>query len=264
MRLLPDCYIATAMTDARATQSPVDPDPPGSGISVAERKRRARIDRFGQPLITPSDRLLAWIDMLFVDHGIVRLAYLNMHRIADGVWRAGQPAPGQLRRFARHGGRSVVSLRAGRGFGSLPLELEACHDAGLVFHSLPIRSHALPSREELRAAAQLFATMERPALLHCKSGADRSGFAAALYLMLAEGRPVAEARMQLSLRYGHNRFGRTGLLDAFFDAYTRETGETPMPLMEWVETVYDPDHISAGFTRTTLGALIANRLLRRA
>jgi protein tyrosine phosphatase (PTP) superfamily phosphohydrolase (DUF442 family) len=251
------------MTDARATPDPLDPDPPVSDIPAAEHKRRARIARFGQPLITPGDRLRAWIDMLFSDHGIIRLAYLNMHRVADGVWRAGQPAPGQLRRFARRGGRSVVSLRAGRGFGSLPLELEACRDAGLTFHSQPIRSHALPSREELRAAAHLFATMERPALLHCKSGADRSGFAAALYLMLAEGRPVAQARRQLSLRYGHNRFGRAGLLDAFFDAYACETGETPMPLMEWVETVYDPDRIAAGFTRTSPGALIANRLLRR-
>jgi protein tyrosine/serine phosphatase len=93
--------------------------------------------------------------------------------------------------------------------------------------------------------------MERPALLHCKSGADRSGFAAALYLMLAEGRPVTQARRQLSLRYGHNRFGRAGLLDAFFDAYARETGKTPMPLMEWVETVYDPDRIAAGSTRNS-------------
>ena len=105
----------------------------------------------------------------------------------------------------------------------------------------------LPSCEELRAAAQLFATMERPALLHCKSGADRSGFASALYLMLAENRPVAEARKQLALRYGHNRHSKTGVLDAFFDAYQRDTAIRPMPLLEWVETLYDPENITTEF-----------------
>ena len=185
--------------------------------------------------------------MLFVDHGIVRLAYLNLHQVGDGVWRAGQPTPGQLRAFARRGGRSVVSLRAGRGFGSLPLELEACRDAGLTFHNLIIRSRTLPSRDELRAVARFFESMQRPVMLHCKSGADRSGFASALYLMLAENRPVAEARKQLAFRYGHNRHSKTGVLDAFFDAYERDTATRPMPLLEWVETLYDPESITAGF-----------------
>lgn len=188
--------------------------------------------------------------MLFVDHGIIRLAYLNLHQIADGVWRAGQPSPGQLRAFARRGGRSVVSLRAGRGFGSLPLELETCRDTGLTFHNLIIRSRTLPSRDELHAVARFFKTMQRPVMLHCKSGADRSGFASALYLMLAEDRPPAEARKQLSLRYGHNRHSKTGVLDAFFDAYERDTATGPMPLLEWAETLYDPEIITARFHRS--------------
>ena len=263
-RLPIGCYIAAAMTDASPTPDPdSDRYRPGSGISPAERKRYARMERFGRPLVTGHDRLRAWFDMLFVDHGIVRLAYLNLHRVADGVWRSGQPTPGQLRAFARRGGRSVVSLRAGRGFGSLPLELEACDATGLTFRNLVIRSHALPNREELIVIARFFESMGRPVLLHCKSGADRSGFAAALYLMLAEGCPVAEARKQLSPRYGHNRHGRAGLLDAFFDAYQRDTEDHPLPLMEWAETLYDPDAIAAGFKPTPLGALIGNRLRRR-
>ncbi len=59
-----------------------------------------------------------------------------MHRVADGVWRSGQPTPGRL-----------------RGFGSLPLELEACCDAGLSFYSLPVRARTLPSRDKIRAAS---------------------------------------------------------------------------------------------------------------
>ena len=72
------------------------------------------------------------MSLLIADNGMVRLVFPNLHQIADGVWRGGQPTPGQLRAFARRGGRSVVSLRAGRGFGSLPLEIDACREAGLL------------------------------------------------------------------------------------------------------------------------------------
>lgn len=252
------------MTNARPAPSPTPSAPPAAdstepGIPAAERRRRARIERWSRPLATRGDRLRAWIDMLLADNGIVRLAYPNLHRVADGVWRSGQPTPGRLRAFARRGGRAVVSLRAGRGFGSLPLELEACRDAGLSFHNLPLRARTLPSRDDIRAAVRLFEAVERPVLLHCQSGADRAGFAAALYLMLAENRPVAEACRQLALGYGHLRLGRAGVLDAFFDAYARDTATGPMPLAEWVETCYDPERIAAGFGATPLTTRITGR-----
>jgi protein tyrosine phosphatase (PTP) superfamily phosphohydrolase (DUF442 family) len=236
-------------------------------ISAEEIRRRQRTERWSRPLITPRDRLSAWIDMLISDNGLFRLIYPNLHQVADGVWRSGQPTPGRLRAFARRGGRSVVSLRAGRGFGSLPLELAACSKAGLTYHNLELRARDLPSREELRAAAQVFQTIERPVLLHCQSGADRAGMASALYLILAEDRPVAEARRQLALRYGHNRFNRAGILDAFFDAYEHDTAQDPMSMADWAETRYDRDRITAefktNFKATPLRSLLRARLTGR-
>ena len=251
------------MTDARP--SPPEPDSPATvstvaGISAAQRQR---LDRWRRPLVTRWDRFSAMINMMIFDHGFIRSIHLNLHKVTDGVWRAAQPTPGQIRAFARRGGKSVVSLRAGGNFGSLPLELEACREAGLTFHNLIIRSRGLPSREEVRVAAVLFETVERPVMFHCKSGADRAGFASALFLMLAEGRPVSEARRQLSLKYGHIRLSKAGVLDAFFDTYERETANQPMALAEWVETAYDRDRITAEFKSTPLGTLVGDRLLRR-
>lgn len=243
------------MTDASDHQTSAERDAGAAG------RRGARSDRWRRPLAGRRDRLRAWADMLFADHGILRLAFPNLHRIAGGAWRSGQPTPGQIRAFARRGGRSVVSLRAGRSFGSLPLEIEACRAAGLAFHNVVLRSRGLPSRDEFRALAALFATVERPVLLHCKSGADRAGFAAALWLVLAEGRPVAQARRQLSPRFGHLRLSRTGVLDAFFDAYERATAGRPVPLAEWVETAYDPAAIQRDFRATPV---LRRARLRRA
>ncbi|MEM9147702.1 MAG: tyrosine-protein phosphatase [Pseudomonadota bacterium] len=230
--------------------------------SAFQKRRQRRIARWERPLVTRWDRLVAWVNMLFVDHGVFRLVYLNLHSVGQRAFRAAQPAPADLRAFARRGGRSVVSLRGGQFFGSLPLEKETCTEAGLTFRTFVLRSRALPSRQELLDACALFETLEYPVLFHCKSGADRAGFMAAIYLALAEDVPVAEARRQLSLRFGHIRQGKTGVLDAFFDAYEAETGGT-VPLIDWIKTDYDPERVMQSHKASGWGTWLTDRLLRR-
>ncbi|GMG82969.1 tyrosine-protein phosphatase [Paralimibaculum aggregatum] len=230
--------------------------------SEFQRRRQRKIARWNRPLETRWDRLRAWVNMIFVDHGFFRYLYLNLHRVGERAWRSAQPAPHQIRAFARRGGRSVVSLRGGQFFGSLPLERETCAEEGLAFHNFVLRSRSLPDREELAAAQRLFESLEYPVLFHCKSGADRAGFMSALYLALAEGRPVAEAKAQLSLRFGHVRQGKTGVLDAFFDAYERETGGR-VPLAEWIETGYDREAVIRGHRTARWASWLTDVVLRR-
>jgi protein tyrosine phosphatase (PTP) superfamily phosphohydrolase (DUF442 family) len=233
-------------------------------ISLPVRDRRQeRLDRWRRPLGTPWDRLRAWGNMIFVDHGFFRMVYLNLHRISERAWRSAQPTPYQIRAMARQGLRSVVSLRGGQSFGSLPLEIEACREAGVHFETFVMRSRAIPTVEEIRDMKALFGRLEYPVLFHCKSGADRAGMMAALYLVLHERRTVAEARRQLHLRFGHVRHGKTGVLGAFFDAYERDQPDGAMPLAEWVETRYDPKAITSAFRPLRLGLLVTERLLRR-
>ncbi|MEM1382075.1 MAG: tyrosine-protein phosphatase [Pseudomonadota bacterium] len=240
--------------------------PPPLGVDPATaawiRRRQARLDRWRRPLSTPWDYLRAWTNMLFVDHAIFRLLFSNTHKFGKEAWRSSQPMPHHLRRFARQGGRSVVSLRGGQTFGSLPLELETCAQLGLHFETFVLRSRALPSREELLAADALFLRLEHPVLFHCKSGADRAGFLAALYLALFEGRPVEEARQQLSVWYGHFRQSKTGILDAFFEVYLADA-KGRLSLREWIAQEYDPEAVTARFQATPWGSLLGDRLLRR-
>ncbi len=201
--------------------------------------------------------------MFFVDHGFIRMVYLNLHRISGRAWRSAQPLPYQIRRLARRGLRTVISLRGGQSFGSLPLEIEACKDLGVHFETFVMRSRAIPTAAEIRDMKALFDRLEYPVLFHCKSGADRAGMMAALYLVLHEGLPVAEARRQLHLRFGHVRHGKTGVLGAFFDAYERDQPDGKMPLMEWVETRYDPQAITESFQPLRVGLFVTDKLLRR-
>jgi protein tyrosine/serine phosphatase len=226
-------------------------------------RRMARIARWDRPLAGRLDRMRAWANMLLVDHGIFRLAYLNAHRVTPALWRAAQPAPGDIAWFARRGVKTIVNLRGGREHGSWPLQKEACERHGIALVDFVLRSRGAPERETILGAEAFFAGLSTPALVHCKSGADRAGFFSALYLLVHEKRPAAEAMAQLSLRYGHFRFAKTGILDAFFEAYRREGEANGLAFADWVRTVYDPERLEREFSAGFLSSLIADRLIRR-
>ena len=100
-------------------------------------------------------------------------------------------------------------------------------------------------------------------MIHCKSGADRAGFVAALYLVLHEGRTVTQALRQLSFRFGHFRFARTGILDAFFARYRQEGEAKGIPFLEWVERSYDPEALERDFRPSFWSDVVVDRILRR-
>lgn len=227
-------------------------------------RRMARIARFERPIGGPGSRLMAWANMLLVDHGVFRLAYLNRHRVGRGqVWRSAQPGPHQLARFRAEGVRTVISLRGGREHGSWPLQREACERHGLTLVEFVLRSREAPDRETILAAQRFFAGIEYPAVMHCKSGADRAGLAAALFLILHEGRPVREGMAQLSPRYGHFRFAKTGILDAFFARYLTEGEPRGLDFLTWVETVYDPEALKRDFRPGFWSDVVVDRVIRR-
>jgi protein tyrosine phosphatase (PTP) superfamily phosphohydrolase (DUF442 family) len=145
-----------------------------------DRRRRRSIARWNKPLDTLWRRFRAWVHMIFVDHGIFRLIYLNLHPVSEKFWRAAQPTPGQLRQAARDGIKTVINLRGGREFGSWPLEREVCESKGLILVDFVLRSRGAPDRERIASAAKFFETLQYPALAHCKSGADRAGFMSTL------------------------------------------------------------------------------------
>ncbi len=188
-----------------------------------------------------------YLDMLFVDHGIFRLAYLNLHRLSATVWRSAQPAPTDIRHAAKLGIKTIVNLRGERVCGAYWLEQEACRRHGIELVNFQIRSRAAPTPREIRAAKDLFDRVEYPMLMHCKSGADRAGLMSVLYRFLKEGRPLEEAKKELALKYGHIRQADTGVLDYFFERYIADNARQPIDFFTWLDTVYDPDELKRSF-----------------
>ena len=229
-------------------------------------RRMARIARWDRPVEGLCGRLRAWAHMLIADHGVFRLFYLNKHQVTDRLWRSAQPAPHQIAALKAEGIKTIINLRGGREHGSWQLQKEACDRLGIHLVEFVVRSRGAPDRETLLSAKEFFDTIEYPAVLHCKSGADRAGFVAALYLIVYEGKSIDEAQQQLSVRYGHFRFSKTGILDAFFDLYRREGEAKGIPFLTWIEThVRSQDDSGAEFPLPASGPISSSiRIMRRA
>jgi protein tyrosine/serine phosphatase len=225
--------------------------------------RMARIARWDRPLEGGWDRLKAWLSMIFVDHGVFRLFYLNRHSVDGRLFRAAQPWPHQIARFAGEGGKTLVYLRGGREHGSWPLEKEAAGKHGLALTEFLARSREAPSKETLLSAPAFFENLQYPALIHCKSGADRAGFVAALYVLVHLKRPAAEALQQLHAKYGHFHWSKTGILDRFFELYRDEGEAKGIPFLAWVEKHYDSEALQRDFKPGFWSNVLVDKLLRR-
>ena len=86
------------------------------------------------------------------------------------------------------------------------IENAGLSDVILVGHSmagltLPRVLERIPER--LARLMELIDTLPRPLLIHCQSGADRSGLASALFLARAAKATEFQAEWQLSFFYGH-------------------------------------------------------------
>jgi protein tyrosine/serine phosphatase len=215
-------------------------------------------------LTTPAGRRRAVLDHLWRDHAYLRLAFSNAHWISHELVRTNQPWPFQLAGWARRGIRTVINLRGGMATSFRALEVDACARHGLELVDFVVASRDVPSAEKVLAARELFETVRYPALMHCKSGADRAGIMAVFYKHFRQGQSIREAVSQLSPRYLHVRAGLTGVLDYIFERYLAEGEPAGQTFIDWVQSdAYDPARLKAEFRAGWWGTQLTERLLRR-
>ncbi len=200
---------------------------------------------------------------LFIDHAILRLGWRNWATVLPGrVYRSNHPTPGQLARaVASFGLRTVVNLRGKAPNPSTALSAAAAGRLGIDHVYMAFESRGAPHRERILRFHAIYRTMKLPALLHCKSGADRAGLAAGL-VVLFEGGTAAAAARQLSWRYLHVGLAPTGILDAFFRMYAAD-GEGRRPFLDWVREEYDEAALRRRFRPWRVAGFVTDSVLRR-
>ena len=158
--------------------------------------------------------------------------------------------------------KNILNLRGARSVGTWQLEAEACAKYGIRLYDFTARSRAAPDKQMLYDARDLFACLDGPSLMHCKSGADRAGLMSALYMLVVKNVGARQALAQLSFKYLHVKQAKTGLLDAFLESYI-PFEDKGMAFYEWVEHIYDPEALQASFMAKGWANRLVDDILKR-
>jgi protein tyrosine phosphatase (PTP) superfamily phosphohydrolase (DUF442 family) len=170
----------------------------------------------------------------------------NLHTVVPGqCYRSAQLSGPRLATVIKNLRiRTVINLRgANENEGWYQEECTALRELGIHRVDIKMSGYEAPVNDELCKLLDVLENADSPVLVHCYGGSDRSGFAAALFLLLKTNASLNEARAQIGVRYGHNPFGAASCQSQLLDAYQTwlsERGQkhSPANLRGWIRDVY--------------------------
>lgn len=226
---------------------------------VEDRERKLRRS-FGKDIWTPYGRFWARIHTHLVDHAFLRILWTNFYEIAPGVYRSNHPGHARLKKYKEMGITTVMTLRGEEKFAHYLFEKESCEQLGLNFVVTKLWARNAAKRDKILDVLDALKEVEKPFVFHCKSGADRAGFVAAMYLMVFEDQPVEVAREMLSLKYLHLKCTKTGVQDYILDVYEARKNVEPISFETWLRTEYRAKWLNDAWDRGDSAAATAKML----
>lgn len=104
----------------------------------------------------------------------------NFHRINGDLYRAAQPSARGMRVYEEYGIKTVINLR------SMHSDMDEVRGTGLVLVEIPIITWSI-SEGDVIAVLQAIRDADKPVLVHCQHGADRTGLMIAMYRIVEQG-----------------------------------------------------------------------------
>ncbi|CAN7635824.1 dual specificity protein phosphatase family protein [Rhizobium sp. LjRoot98] len=130
----------------------------------------------------------------------------NFHEVVPGeLYRSNQPTAGQIANYKRrYGINTILNLRGSSEDASwYREEVAAATSLGVKHIDFRMLAERQLTLDETHHLIALLRDAPKPLLIHCKSGSDRTGLAAAIYLQQIAKVNEETAEQQLSLRFGH-------------------------------------------------------------
>jgi protein tyrosine phosphatase (PTP) superfamily phosphohydrolase (DUF442 family) len=129
----------------------------------------------------------------------------NFHVVSAGqMYRSAQLNAATLTRIVQQNGiKSILNLRGPAMDDWYGIETNTAQQLGVVHYDYLMYAGHEATDDQME---QILTTIEhapKPMLIHCKSGADRTGLVGALYLYACEGKSPATATRELSVFSGH-------------------------------------------------------------
>ncbi len=169
----------------------------------------------------------------------------NLGTVVPGrVIRAAQPTTQLPQIIKDYQLASILNLRGGSFRDTwYSSEVETAQASGVAFFDFPMSPTRRPSRRELLTLIDFFDHCQYPLLIHCKAGADRTGLASAVYLMMKQDQPPRQAISAFTIYHGHIPLFGTERLHQPLDEYAqwldeRALSHTPARFRDWVKNEY--------------------------
>lgn len=151
----------------------------------------------------------------------------NLYRIEDGFYRGAQPSPAGFRELAALGVLNVLDLAGGIGDGRYMT------DGTVKLFQIPMSAWGLHDDLVLKALRIMADPRNRPLMVHCQHGADRTGALVALYRVVVQGWTKEQAVREMNEGgYHHSGLFRNldhYVMNADVDALRKELGVLFVP-----------------------------------
>lgn len=130
----------------------------------------------------------------------------NFHAVVPGeLYRSAQPTAAQIAEYQENYGiKTIINLRGENiGSGWYDAEIAEAKKLGIAHVDFRMSARRIMTTEQFNQIIDVLQNAEKPILIHCKSGSDRSGLVSALYVAAIAKLGEEAAESQISFRYGH-------------------------------------------------------------
>ncbi len=115
----------------------------------------------------------------------------NLHQVTDELYRSGQPTEEGFLNAEKLGIRTVLNLRSLHG------DAGKIRGTGLKLVELSVSTGSM-DEDEVIAALRAIQAADKPILVHCWHGADRTGTVIAFYRMVFQGWSKEQAKAEMT------------------------------------------------------------------
>jgi protein tyrosine/serine phosphatase len=130
----------------------------------------------------------------------------NFHAVVPGqLYRSAQPTAALIAEYQeKYSIKTIINLR-GDNTGSdwYDAEVDEAKKLGIAHVDFRMSARRMMTTEQFNQIIDVLQKAEKPVLIHCNSGSDRSGLVAALYVAAIAKLGEEAAESQISFRYGH-------------------------------------------------------------
>ena len=130
----------------------------------------------------------------------------NFHSVESGkLYRSKQLYIKNLNRYIKKLGiKTIVNLRGkNKNQKWWNEEKEIAKKNKVLYCNISMNANNNPNSKNLKKLFQIYNEAPKPILIHCHSGIDRTGEAAALWILNQQNKGKKEALKQLSIKYGY-------------------------------------------------------------